>query len=92
MARYFLSDVNNEICQLAVLFQQEQAALTNGVPDAVNWLRALKEQCDEIDPFYRVDLATDSATGSIRARLSPRLPTHNDASLPSHFVMIFAQK
>lgn len=72
--RYFLSDVTNEIRHLAVLFQQEQANLTNGVPDAVNRLRALKEQCDDIDPFYRVDLATDSATGSIRARLSPRYP------------------
>lgn len=74
VARYFLSDVNDEIRQLAVLFQQEQAALTNGVPDAANRLRVLKEQCDEIDPFYRVDLATDSASGSITARLSPRYP------------------
>lgn len=74
VARYFLSDVNNEVRELAALFGQEQAALANGVPDAVARVRALAERCDELDPYYRIDLATDSSTGSASATLVPRYP------------------
>jgi len=72
--RYFVSDVNNEIRDLARLFEQERAALTNGVPDALDRIRSLAERCDELDPFYRVDLATDTGAGTVTASLVPRYP------------------
>ncbi|HLX88189.1 MAG TPA: hypothetical protein VKR22_07005 [Acidimicrobiales bacterium] len=74
VARYFLSDVTDEIRDLARLFAAERAALTNGVPDAIERLRALAERCDELDPFYRVDLATDTRAGTVTASLVPRYP------------------
>jgi hypothetical protein len=70
--RYFLSDVSNEITELARLIDKEQAALVNGVPDALKRLKRLSDQCDEIDPFYRVELVTDSGAGTVTARLIPR--------------------
>jgi hypothetical protein len=70
VARYFTSDVNNELKELAQLFQREQAALSGGVPDALDRLRALQAKCDELDPFYRIDLATNS--DGVSATLTPR--------------------
>jgi len=70
VARYFQSDVNNELKELAELFAKEQAALTGGVPDAMERLRALQGKCDELDPFYRIDLSTTAA--GVSATLTPR--------------------
>ena len=72
--RYFLSDVADEIRDLAKLFQAETAALANGVTDAFDRVRAIADLCDGLDPFYRVDISFDSATGTSAARLSPRYP------------------
>jgi hypothetical protein len=72
IGRYLASDVTAEIADLARLLQQEQAALSNGVRDAVDRVRALADLCDRLDPYYRIDLATDTASNSVTARLTPR--------------------
>jgi hypothetical protein len=72
ISRYFLNDVNDEIIQLAKELGQEQAALTGGLPDALDRLRVLMERCDALDPYYRIDIATDSSSGAVSATLVPR--------------------
>jgi hypothetical protein len=73
--RYCLSDVTNEVRELAIQLGAEKAALANGVPDAVERLRALQALANEVDPFYYVDLATDGARGTVSVSLRPRFPT-----------------
>ena len=72
ISRYFLNDVTDEIIQLAKELGHEQAALTGGLPDAINRLRTLMDRCDALDPYYRIDLATDSSSGAVSASLVPR--------------------
>lgn len=72
--RYFLTDVAGEVRELVELFQAEQAALVNGVLDAIDRVRGIAGLLDAIDPFYRVDIRFDSATGESSCSLSPRYP------------------
>jgi hypothetical protein len=74
VARYFLADVHTELEDLARLFQHEQAALVNGIPDALERMEKLSRLCAELSPFYRIDIATDTATGSATATLTPKYP------------------
>jgi hypothetical protein len=72
--RYFLNDANDEVIELIKLLNAEQAVLAGGIPDALERLGALKARCDEINPYYYVDLATDTATNSVQATVRPRFP------------------
>ena len=55
--RSFLEDANAEVVRLLLELHQEQAILTH-VPDAVPRLESLRERLNEIDPYYRYELAT----------------------------------
>ena len=72
VSRYFLHDVNDELIELAKELGHEQAALTSGLPHAVDRLQVLMKRCDALDPYYRIDLATDTASGTVSASLVPR--------------------
>ena len=55
--RSFLEDANAEVVRLLSELNKEQAILTR-VPDAVPRLESLRERLNEIDPYYRYELAT----------------------------------
>lgn len=63
--RYFLEDVRGELVRLLLQLQKEQAALTGGIRDAGQRIRALGDEIDKISPFYRVDWSVIAGATSI---------------------------
>ena len=59
--RYFLEDANAEVVQLLLQLNQEQAIVTDA-NDVMDRLRSLHARLNEIDPFYRYELATVTGT------------------------------
>ena len=57
IGRYFVEGAKDEVYSLLLQLHNEQAILT-GVPDAVSRLESLRERLNEIDPYYRYELAT----------------------------------
>lgn len=60
IAPYFLNGAKDEVLSLLVQLQQEQAAVEN-VQDAVARLRDLRTRLNQIDPYYRYDIAIGDA-------------------------------
>ena len=58
--RYFLEGADNEVVRSLKEFHQEQAAITSG-HDALGRLHTLQERLNEIDPYYRYEMATGPA-------------------------------
>jgi hypothetical protein len=54
--RYFLEGGDNEAMRALREIGREQAALADGVPDAIDRLQTLRSRIDEIDPHYRADI------------------------------------
>lgn len=69
--RYFLEGSSDEVIRLLKELQQEQAALTGGVPDAIDRLRTLANRVNEIDPYYGFVLST-GADGSVSVAATPK--------------------
>ena len=61
--RYFLEDANAEVVQLLRELNKEQAIVTDA-NNAMGRLRALHERLNEIDPYYRYELATVTGTAN----------------------------
>ena len=61
--RYFLEDANAEVVQLLLKLNQEQAIVTDA-NDVMDRLRVLHERLNEIDPYYRYELATVTGTAN----------------------------
>ena len=60
---YFVERAKDEVYRLLLELHQEQAILTR-VPDAVPRLESLRERLNEIDPYYRYELATVTGTAN----------------------------
>ena len=54
---YFVEGAKDEVYRLLLELNKEQAILTR-VPDSVRRLESLRERLNEIDPYYRYELAT----------------------------------
>ena len=63
IGRYFVEGAKDEVYRLLLELHGEQAIL-NGVPDAVPRLESLRERLNEIDPYYRYELATVTGTAN----------------------------
>ena len=61
--RYFLEDTNAEVVQLLLELNQEQAIVTDANV-VMNRLRVLHERLNEIDPYYKYQLATVTGTAN----------------------------
>ena len=61
--RYFLEDANAEVVRLLWELNKEQAIVTDA-NDAMGRLPALHERLNEIDPYYRYELATVTGTAN----------------------------
>ena len=57
IGKYFVEGTKDEVYSLLLQLHKEQAILF-GVPDAVPRLESLRERLNEIDPYYRYELAT----------------------------------
>ena len=63
--RYFLEGAEHEVINLLRELQKEQAIVTD-IPDVVGRLRTLRERLNEIDPYYRYEIATGKLAASSR--------------------------
>lgn len=72
LVRYYLRDSEHQVLDVIVAANAEQAALTRGVPDAVERLARLSEQLDEVSPHYRLDMARNADGVTVTA--IPRYP------------------
>lgn len=68
--RYFLFDGDNEAMRALREINQERAALSAGVPDAIERLRTLRDRLDEVSPHYRLDIALEGE--SVRVSVFPK--------------------
>ncbi|MDE2780026.1 MAG: hypothetical protein OXI91_10170 [Chloroflexota bacterium] len=57
ICKYFLEGTKGEVYSLLLQLHKEKAILLS-VPDAVPRLESLRERLNEIDPYYRYELAT----------------------------------
>ena len=58
--RYFVEGAKDEVYRLLREIQHEQARITD-VPEGMARLRTLRERLNEIDPYYRYEMATVTA-------------------------------
>jgi hypothetical protein len=59
IAAYYLGDTNAEVLQLLRELNNEQAALSKGVPDAVARVQSVVGRANELDPQYRFRMTSD---------------------------------
>lgn len=65
IARYFIESSSGEVLRVLLQLNQEQAALAGGITDAISRMEALATLANELDPYYRVTLASDGITTRI---------------------------
>lgn len=63
--RYFLGGTNDEVVAILRELNQEAGALSRGVPDVVDRMRALSSRLNDLDPYYNfgISLDKDGAVG-----------------------------
>lgn len=68
--RYFLDDGAHALADLLAQVKEEQAGLAGGVPDAVDRMRNILDQANEIDPYYEfeITLAPDGHEVAIKPK------------------------
>ncbi|WML81973.1 hypothetical protein [Streptomyces sp. VNUA74] len=73
IVRYYVGDSNSEIVNYLREIKEEEAALSNGVVDAVDRVKRIILQLNDIDPHYvfGIHLGTD---GSVKTSVHPRYP------------------
>ncbi|MBQ0896251.1 hypothetical protein KBX37_24685 [Micromonospora sp. U56] len=57
--RHYLDGTNDEVVEVLRELAQEQAALTRGVPDALDRMKVLSTRANQLDPHYSFGLAVD---------------------------------
>ncbi|MFF5003731.1 hypothetical protein ACFY3G_12940 [Streptomyces phaeochromogenes] len=73
LRRYYLEGSNDEIVRMMQEINQEQAALTRGVPDLVERVRALKDRLNSLDPHYEFSFQVQPS-GAVNVTTHPRYP------------------
>ena len=63
--RYFLEGAKDEVYRLLRELREEQARVTS-VHDAIDRVRPLRERLNEIDPYYRYEIATGTSASDSR--------------------------
>lgn len=58
---YYVGDTKAEVYDLVREIREEEAALSNGVPDAVARAERLVQRANTLDPHYRFAIATDGS-------------------------------
>ncbi|MFI0764571.1 hypothetical protein ACH4TQ_06540 [Streptomyces sp. NPDC021218] len=73
ISRYYTGDSNSEIVNYLREIREEEAALPNGVPDAVDRIKRLISRLNEVDPHYvfGVHVGPD---GAVKTEAHPRYP------------------
>ncbi|MFD0310006.1 hypothetical protein [Streptomyces sp. NPDC127119] len=73
IARYYTGDSNSEIVDFLREINREEAALANGIPDAIGRIKRVMSQLNEIDPHYTFGfhIAPD---GNVKPEAHPRYP------------------
>ncbi|WP_173100613.1 hypothetical protein [Actinomadura verrucosospora] len=61
-----------QLAERATQFSQEQATLTNGLPDVASRLAGLQQRAQELSPFWRIDMETRPKQSIFR--VSERFP------------------
>lgn len=86
--RYFLEGAADEAVRMLTEIHQEETALAHGVPDAMERLQRLMVRANELDPYYRFELASDGATTSVN--VVPRYHgAERDRPITASFVLTF---
>jgi hypothetical protein len=65
--RYYLEDAHREVERLVTLYRAERAALVGGVADAIERVKHIANQLNEIDPHYRFEIRTDGVATTVSA-------------------------
>jgi hypothetical protein len=65
IADYYLGDTRDEVIDLLRELNREEAALANGIPDAVARVESVVKRANALDPHYRFKIASDGATTSV---------------------------
>ncbi|MFJ8107805.1 hypothetical protein [Streptomyces sp. NPDC096132] len=73
LPRYYLEGSNDEIVSMMREINQEQAALTRGVANLVDRVRALKDRLNSLDPHYEFSFSVQP-NGSVNVATHPRYP------------------
>lgn len=63
---YFEGTTHAEVIEILRELQKDQAALANGVPDAMDGVKALVLRANTLDPHYRFAIFSDGATTQVR--------------------------
>lgn len=72
IARYFIQRLEGEVMDLLVRLRAEEAALEAGAPDAMTRVRAIVDQANEIDAYYRFEITSDGSKTT--TKIIPRYP------------------
>ncbi|MGA6221255.1 hypothetical protein ACPESV_13125 [Streptomyces umbrinus] len=73
IARYYTGDSNSEIVDFLREINREEAALANGIPDAIGRIKRLMSQLNEIDPHYTFGFHV-TPDGNVKPEVHPRYP------------------
>lgn len=68
IASYYLGDTRQEVIDLLRDLQKEEAGLAGGVPDAMTRVETLVRRANQLDPHYRVAIASDGKTTTVTIR------------------------
>ncbi|MFD7878963.1 hypothetical protein ACFV5G_33540 [Streptomyces sp. NPDC059766] len=71
IARYYIGDSNSEIVDYLREIREEEAAFSNGVPDAVERIKRLISRLNEIDPHYTFGFHVTPG-GDVKPEMHPR--------------------
>ncbi|MFF1768432.1 hypothetical protein [Streptomyces sp. NPDC058249] len=73
IARYYIGDSNSEIVNYLREIREEEAAFSNGVPDAVERIKRLVSRLNEVDPHYTFGFHVSPA-GEVKSEVHARYP------------------
>lgn len=68
IADYYLGTTRDEVFDLLRELNREEAALANGVPDAIARVESVVKRANALDPHYRFTIASDGAMTSVTVR------------------------
>lgn len=73
IVRYYVGDSNSEIVNYLREIREEEAGLSNGVSDAIDRVKRITSQLNDIDPHYMFGIHI-GVDGSVNTTVHPRYP------------------